>query len=347
MTTTNQTPPEGFTELGPGREYRTLPFFLLVFGSWLVWIPAGARMAGKLPFYFPTEVAWLGVFAPMILGTWFTYRYGGARALRIHLWRFVQWRFEGRFWFFAVFAMPLVATLTAVLYSVAVEPILAEGWSRLLDGSVMEAALERYRGTNYESIGFFSTLNTWMGSGALAFVVGSLLLGFVDGGISEEPGWRGFAYPILRDRWGSLPAALLIGIVWAAWHLGPHQWAILFGEGKEAFFAFLPGYAATYILATTPLAIIFAWLYEKTSGSLLALFLVHNSFNQTSLTFGFMFPDAPVILGVVAFLWVMVVVILVKQGWRAFGGASGPGPGEPGIPGGAGIGSIQTPSAQR
>lgn len=252
--------PAGFTELGPGGGNRVLPFFLLVFGSWLVWIHAGARMAGTLPFYVPTEIAWLGIFSPAILGTWFVYRYGGRAGLRRHFSRFVQCRFSGRLWLFAILAMPLTAALTAILYSTVVEPMLGDGWARLVDGSVMAASMERYQGSAYESTGFFTAVNAWIGSSAVALVVGSLILGFVDGGISEEPGWRGFAYPVLQDRWGALPAALLVGLVWAAWHLGPHQWAILFGEGPDAFLAFLPGYALTYLIGVTPLAIIFPWL---------------------------------------------------------------------------------------
>jgi len=96
---------------------------------------------------------------------------------------------------------------------------------------------------------------------------------------------------------------------------------ILFGQGTVAFFSFLPGYAATHVLRVTPLAIIFGWLYENTGRSLLAVFLVHNSFNQTSTTVGSMFPDAPVMLGIIAFLWIMVIVILVTRDWRAFGRA--------------------------
>lgn len=321
MVNTDNRIPSGFSQLGPGKDFSVFPFFALVFVSWLVWIPAGARMAGKLPFYFPTEIAWVGVFTPFIFGTYFIHKYGGAEGVRLHFSRFIKWRFKPVYWLFAVFAMPLVATITAVTYSYAVDPILAGGWGRLVDGSVMSASLERYNGNAYESTGFFTTINAWMAKSAGAFIVGSLILGFVDGGISEEPGWRGFAYPVLQDRWGALPAALLIGAVWAGWHLGPRQWAILFGEGSDAFFAFLPGYAATYILGVTPLAIIFAWLYENTGGSLLAVFMVHNSFNQTSTTFGFMFPEAPIMLGVIAFLWIMVILILVTRDWRVFGRA--------------------------
>jgi membrane protease YdiL (CAAX protease family) len=44
----------------------------------------------------------------------------------------------------------------------------------------------------------------------------STLLG---GPLFEEPGWRGFALPRLEAQFGPLPAALLLGTIWAAWHL--------------------------------------------------------------------------------------------------------------------------------
>lgn len=311
--------PKGFSDLGPGKSFSVLPFFALVFVSWAVWIPAGARMAGKLPFYFPTEIAWLGIFTPLILGSYFIYRYAGSQGLKLHFARFAKWRFAPAHWLFAIFAMPLVALVTASTYSLAIEPILSDGWSRLLDGELMRFSLKRFDENAYESIGIFSSLNAWMATGAMAFAFGSLTLGFIDGGISEEPGWRGFAYPILQDRWGALPAALLIGLVWAAWHLGPRQWAILFGQGTDAFLAFLPGYAMLYLVGVTPLAIIFAWLYENSRGSLLAVFVFHNSFNHTSLAVSTLFPKAPVMLGIIVVLWLMVAFILYNRGWRCFG----------------------------
>lgn len=311
--------PDGFTPLGPGKSFSVVPFFVLVFVSWAVWIPAGARIAGKLPFYFPTEIAWLGIFTPLVLGTFFIFHYGGKAGLKLHFARFAKWRFAPRLWVFAIFAMPLVALIMATAYSLAIDPILSDGWARLLNGELIQFSLKRYNENAYESIGLFSSLNAWMSTSALAFAAGSITLGFVDGGISEEPGWRGFAYPILQDRWGALPAALLIGLAWATWHLGPRQWAILFGQGTDAFLAFLPGYAALYVVGVTPLAIIFAWLYENTKGSLLAVFVLHNSFNQTSLAVSTLFPKAPVMLGIIAFLWLMVVFILRTRGWRSFG----------------------------
>src|SRR5438270_3186863 len=44
----------------------------------------------------------------------------------------------------------------------------------------------------------------------------STLLG---GPLFEEPGWRGFALPRLQANSRPLPAALALGMIWAAWHL--------------------------------------------------------------------------------------------------------------------------------
>lgn len=46
-----------------------------------------------------------------------------------------------------------------------------------------------------------------------------ILLGAVLRGFGEEPGWRGFALPLLRTRFGPLLATLALWPVWLCWHL--------------------------------------------------------------------------------------------------------------------------------
>jgi len=87
---------------------------------------------------------------------------------------------------------------------------------------------------------------------------------------TEELGWSGYVLDPLLDRWSALRASLVLGSVWAAWHLVPLQQA---------------GCAATWIawwcLATVSLRILHTWLYCNTGHSILGQALFHASFNTS------------------------------------------------------------------
>ena len=48
------------------------------------------------------------------------------------------------------------------------------------------------------------------------YIYPALLIG---GPLFEEIGWRGFALPRLEQRYGPMAASLLLGIIWAFWHM--------------------------------------------------------------------------------------------------------------------------------
>jgi membrane protease YdiL (CAAX protease family) len=57
---------------------------------------------------------------------------------------------------------------------------------------------------------------------ATAFWAPPLMLAlFLIAALGEELGWTGYLLEPLAERWGELIAALILGLVWALWHLFP------------------------------------------------------------------------------------------------------------------------------
>jgi membrane protease YdiL (CAAX protease family) len=89
----------------------------------------------------------------------------------------------------------------------------------------------------------------------------------------EEIGWRGYALPRLASRLGLPWASIVLGIVWASWHL-PLFYVPLEGNYGQSF--------PLYVAAVTALSVAMAWLYWRTNGSLLLTMLMHAAVNNTS-----------------------------------------------------------------
>ena len=107
------------------------------------------------------------------------------------------------------------------------------------------------------------------GDGIVAAAVLFVVLSLTDG-LGEEVGWRGYALPRLLERLPAVRASLLLGVVWAAWHL-PLFWtdgAPLEGSPIWVLFLRLP--------AT---AIIFTWVFQHTKGSTVIAVLLHGAMN--------------------------------------------------------------------
>lgn len=121
-----------------------------------------------------------------------------------------------------------------------------------------------------------------LGTGALALMVAfNLILG----PLGEELGWRGVLQAQLGARMGWLEAALLTGVVWAAWHLP--LWLI---DSPHAAIS-LPLFAVHVMLYS----VILGAAYTLSGGSLLPAILLHLTFNlaaNLAVFAGFRDPDA-------------------------------------------------------
>ena len=90
--------------------------------------------------------------------------------------------------------------------------------------------------------------------------------------LGEEFGWRGFAQPRLQQRYGALSAAIVVGIMWSTWHL----WPLAVPGGPKLF---LPSDVLQTYMRLIGTAIIYAWIYNSTGGSLVAVMIAHAGHN--------------------------------------------------------------------
>ncbi|WP_232702049.1 CPBP family intramembrane glutamic endopeptidase [Halobacterium wangiae] len=124
--------------------------------------------------------------------------------------------------------------------------------------------------------------------------------------ILEELGWRGYALDRLQMNWSALSASLILGVVWAVWHL-----PLFFVEGS--FQAESVGFATTgfwlFMVGIVALSVTFTWVYNHTSRSILGIILLHGWVNFVSET---------VVVGDLFYYahWVLLAVILTAV-WGA------------------------------
>jgi membrane protease YdiL (CAAX protease family) len=94
------------------------------------------------------------------------------------------------------------------------------------------------------------------------------------GGGNEEPGWRGYALPHLQRDYSALTASLLIGVVWAVWHLP----LFVLPGGMYAGKSF-----TLYVPFVVAFSVILTWLYNGSGGSVPAAMLLHAGINSASV----------------------------------------------------------------
>ena len=94
--------------------------------------------------------------------------------------------------------------------------------------------------------------------------------------VGEEIGWRGFALPHLQARYNSLIASLILGVLWAGWHLANASI-----PGLEYYWYGFPAFLA-FVVAQT---ILFTWLANYTRGSVLLAWMFHASINVSNALF--------------------------------------------------------------
>ncbi len=242
-------------------------FFALAFAwTWLFW---GSLAFLRIP--FPRDLsggpgAWLillGAIGPLAAALALSARSAGSKGVRTLLSSAFHWRF-GSAWYFAVLLGPGALLFLAVMASAAL-------------------------GTQPGGALFNALTGAWLliGIGQLWAAVG------------EEYGWRGYALPRIQDRFGSLIAALVVGLFWALWYLPlffvPHSY-----QSSLPFSLFLISRVLDSILYTL--------VYNRTGRRLWSVMLLHGAQNL----WGQVLPLAPGGLWIYTLLQAGLVVVALR-----------------------------------
>jgi membrane protease YdiL (CAAX protease family) len=107
--------------------------------------------------------------------------------------------------------------------------------------------------------------------------VGTLMLWLLTYGVGEETGWRGWALPHLQRNRSAASATLILALLWAGWHLPAFFYRDTYIELGLAGF---PMFAFSILFTT----MVFTWLYNGSSGSVLVAILFHAVFNWLAVS---------------------------------------------------------------
>ncbi len=124
------------------------------------------------------------------------------------------------------------------------------------------------------------------------------------GPLPEELGWRGYALDRLQRKWNALVSSLVLGVIWAVWHL-----PVFFIRGS-LLSEVVPLWSTQFWVSMGPgilaIAVVMTWIYNNTQRSILAAILVHFMMNFT-----LEFLRLPGDLKIYHFVWLTIIAIVV------------------------------------
>lgn len=109
---------------------------------------------------------------------------------------------------------------------------------------------------------------------SVATFFSALALCLFSGPLPEEAGWRGFALPYLQKRYNALVSSLILGLLWAFWHI-PFFLDPVYRAATMPF--------AMFVGVVIGLSILFTWIFNNSGGSLFLTVLAHFFFNVSSV----------------------------------------------------------------
>jgi membrane protease YdiL (CAAX protease family) len=255
----------------PSRPFPVWSFFALTyFLSWLIWIPLALAHFGLGPVWISEElssvVRLLGVLMPAAAALILTAAVGGRAAVGSLMARLLLWRVRWVWWLAAIAVFPALLLAAALLYS------------RFTGQPVLTVVIES----------------------PSALLVNIIFLAIAAAG--EEIGWRGVALPALLRKFRPIQASLILGLLWATWHLP--FWVLL-----DTWSEFGPLYFVLNYLFIVPMTLYMTWFFIHSRSSVLLPVASHLTFNILNVAVVSVTASTGAFALFIALVWLLVAGI--------------------------------------
>lgn len=168
----------------------------------------------------------LAVYSPGFAGAFLVWRSYGLKGLGSFFRRLTLWRMPHVWWLYLILGIPVIVYLGAALKGTISDPFPFSPWHLVFSALVH------------------------------AFFLGAI----------EEFGWRGLALPLLQRKMAPVWAGLVLGIIWATWHIP----AFLMSGTPYGAWSFAPWFAGVIAIS-----VILTPMFNSARGSLLIAYLYH------------------------------------------------------------------------
>jgi len=191
-----------------------------------------------LPVGLVLPIVIIGAFGPLVSSVWLTYKSGGWKAAKTFLKRGLKIKEVPVFVWLAMFLIPIIAILITVFI---VRLTHSEG--------------------NLDYIG-------------LLIFPFYIILMYMGGPIQEEYGWRGYALDRMQKRWNALTSSLILGIIWASWHI---PLFFIHGAPQQNMTMGL------FYVSVVSTSILMTWLYNNSNANVFVALTYHSIGNSIKI----------------------------------------------------------------
>jgi len=247
--------------------------FLFTYSAWSVTMFASAPGNPNSNAGLARDFQFLGMWGPALAGILTIAVTQGKPGLKDLFRRLLFWRVSLRWYLLILILWPLVSIAGDSLYAQFTHQAIRFGWN-----------------------GWSQTMNWLAQAPILAFWA------------SEEIGWRGFVLPRLQSRRNGLVSSMIVGTIWALWHLP----MFFMGNSPVVYWIFM-----------VSISILLTWIMNNNRGSLFLAVFFHAWINiyggiQADRIF-IANPDPVLQMGIKAVLLALVALgVVAVYGYRTF-----------------------------